>query len=174
MKIVVLDGFTLNPGDNPWDDLLPLGDVEVYERTPADQVIERAVDADILIINKIILSPDVIEQLPNLKFVAVTATGFNVVDIEATRARNIPVSNVPVYGTDSVAQFVFALLMQMCHNIGLHEAAVKDGEWTRCPDFCFWNTPQIELAGRMAKFSVSETPMRSSARRSLKSVDFSL
>ncbi len=148
MKIVVLDGFTLNPGDNPWNDLLPLGDVEVYERTPADQVIERAVDADILVINKIILSADVLEQLPNLKFVAVTATGFNVVDIEAARARNISVSNVPVYGTDSVAQFVFALLLQMCHNVALHEAAVKDGDWTRCPDFCFWNTPQIELAGK--------------------------
>ena len=106
MKIVVLDGFTLNPGDNPWNDLLPLGDVEVYERTPADQVIGRAVDADILVINKIILSADVLEQLPNLKFVAVTATGFNVVDVEAARARNIPVANVPVYGTDSVAQFV--------------------------------------------------------------------
>lgn len=148
MKIVVLDGFTLNPGDNPWNDLLPLGDVEVYERTPADQVIERAVDADILVINKIILSADVLEQLPNLKFVAVTATGFNVVDVEAARARNIPVANVPVYGTDSVAQFVFALLLQMCHNVALHEAAVKDGEWTRCPDFCFWDTPQIELAGK--------------------------
>jgi glycerate dehydrogenase len=148
MKIVVLDGNTLNPGDNPWTGLEPLGDLEVYGTTDPDKVVERGGDADILVINKIILSPEVLDKLPNLKFVAVTATGYNVVDLEATRARGISVSNIPTYGTPSVAQFVFALLLELCHHVSLHDKLVKQGDWTRCPDFCFWNTPQIELMGK--------------------------
>ena len=146
-KIVVLDGYTLNPGDNPWDEVEKLGDFTVHDRTPADQIVERAKEANIVLTNKTPLTAETIAQLPNLKFIAVLATGFNVVDVEAARGRDIPVSNVPIYGTDSVAQFVVALLLQRCHNVAMHQQAVKDGAWAEAGDFCFWNTPLVELAG---------------------------
>ena len=148
MKIVVLDGFTLNPGDNPWTGVEALGDVTVYDRTPAEQILERAAGADIILTNKTPLTAETLAQLPDLKFIAVLATGYNVVDVAAARRQNIPVSNVPIYGTDSVAQFVFALLLEMCHNVALHSSLVKDGAWTLNPDFCFWKTPLVELAGK--------------------------
>jgi glycerate dehydrogenase len=148
MKIVVLDGYTLNPGDNPWTEVEALGEVVIYDRTPPEQVIERSKDADILIINKVKLSRDVLEQLPNLKYITIVATGFDVVDIAAAKEHCISVSNVPVYGTDSVAQHVFAMLLHFCHRITLHDEAVRAGEWTRCPDFCFWKTPLTELVGK--------------------------
>jgi glycerate dehydrogenase len=147
MKIVVLDGHTLNPGDNPWDDLARLGELIVYERTPNELIVERALDAEILLTNKTPLDGSTIEKLPRLQFVSVLATGVNVVDLAAARARNIPVSNVPVYGTDSVAQHTFALLLELCHRVHEHHAAVMAGEWARGPDFCFWKRPLIELAG---------------------------
>lgn len=147
MKIVVLDGYTLNPGDNPWDEVEKLGDVTVHDNSPADQIVERANDADVILTNKMPLSAETIAALPNLKFVSVLATGFNVVDTDAARERGISVSNVPIYGTDSVAQFVVALLLQHCHHTALHQQAVKDGQWAASGDFSFWNTPLVELAG---------------------------
>lgn len=148
MKIVVLDGFTLNPGDNPWTAVESLGQVTVYDRTPADQIIERAAGADVILTNKTPLTAETLAKLPNLKFISVLATGYNVVDVQAARQRNISVSNVPIYGTDSVAQFVFALLLELCHNVALHSSLVKDGAWTSNPDFCFWKTPLVELSGK--------------------------
>ena len=147
-KIVVLDGHTLNPGDNPWDEVGKLGDLTVHDISTVDQVVERAKDADVVLTNKTPMPAEVLEQLPNLKFISVLATGYNVVDVDTARGRNIPVSNVPIYGTDSVAQFVVALMLQQCHNVGLHQQAVKDGDWAKAGEFCFWHTPLVELAGK--------------------------
>ena len=148
MRIVVLDGHTLNPGDNPWDAVAALGDLEVHDRTPEDQIAARAAGAPIVLTNKTPLSAETIAQLPDLQFISVLATGYNVVDVKAARARDIPVANIPVYGTDTVAQHVFAVLLTMCHHPALHDQAVHDGQWRRHGgDFCFWNKPLIELAG---------------------------
>jgi glycerate dehydrogenase len=147
MKIVVLDGFTLNPGDNPWDGVAALGDFTVYEKTLPEFTVERAAGADILLTNKTILSAEVLDQLPDVKFIAVLATGYNVVDLEAARARGISVSNVPVYGTTTVGQYVFALLLEFCHHVVHHAERVRDGEWARRGEFCFWDYPLVELHG---------------------------
>jgi glycerate dehydrogenase len=147
MKIVVLDGYTLNPGDNPWDDLARLGELEVYDRTPADRIVERAQGAAIVLTNKTPLTAATLAALPELRFIGVLATGYNVVDVGAARQRGIQVANVPEYGTDSVAQHTFALILELAHRVGEHEAAVKAGEWVRSADFCFWHSPPIELAG---------------------------
>ncbi len=148
MRIVVLDGHTMNPGDNPWDELAALGDLEVYERSAPDEIIERARGACIVVTNKAPLDAHVLEALPDLRFIAVTATGFNVVDVDAAAARGIPVSNVPVYGTESVAQFTLALLLELVSRVGEHDRAVHEGAWAAAPDFCFWRAPLVELAGR--------------------------
>lgn len=148
MKIVVLDGYTLNPGDNPWDDLARLGELTVYDRTATEEVEARAADAEIVLTNKTVLDRHSLSRLPRLRFVSVLATGYNVVDVDAARARGIPVSNVPEYGTDSVAQHVFALLLELCHHVGAHDRAVTDGEWVAAKDFCFWKFPLVELTGR--------------------------
>jgi glycerate dehydrogenase len=148
VKIAVLDGATLNPGDNPWTGLEELGNVVVYDRTKPDQLIERARDAGILVINKVRITEEALQQLPNLKFVTVTATGFDCVDSSAAKRRGIPVSNVPIYGTDSVAQHVFALLLHILHRIDIHDEAVHNGEWGRCGDFSFWKLPLTELTGK--------------------------
>lgn len=148
MKIVVLDGYTLNPGDNPWDGVSALGELTVHDRTDGADIVERAKDADIVLTNKTPMTAETIAALPNLKFISVLATGYNVVDIKAARERNIPVSNIPIYGTDTVAQFVFALILNFCHNAKHHGDAVKEGRWSACPDFCFWDTPIIELKGK--------------------------
>jgi len=148
MRIVVLDGYTLNPGDNPWDEVAELGDLTVYDRTPANQILERAREAQIALTNKTPLSAETLEQLPELRFISVLATGFNIVDVAAARQRNIPVSNIPVYGTDSVAQYVFALLLEHCHHVSRHDAAVRRGKWAESGDFSFWETPLVELAGK--------------------------
>lgn len=148
MRIVVLDGHTLNPGDNPWTEVTKQGEFEVYDRTEADLIVSRAAEADIVLTNKTPLSGETMAQLPKLQFIAVLATGYNVVDVEAARERAIPVSNVPVYGTDSVAQFTFALLLELCHKVALHDRAVQDGEWATCPDFSFWKTTLIELVDK--------------------------
>ncbi len=147
MKIVVLDGYAVNPGDNAWDEVANLGEFTVYDRTPTALVLERARDADVLLVNKVPLSAETLAQLPRLRFVSVLATGFNMIDVTAARRRGVAVANVPEYGTDSVAQHVFALLLELCHHVGLHHVAVTDGEWSKAPDFCFWKTPPIELAG---------------------------
>jgi glycerate dehydrogenase len=147
-KIVVLDGYTLNPGDNPWTPLEELGALAVYDRIAPAQVSTAAGDADIVITNKCPLTAETIATLPRLKFIAVTATGHNIVDGRAARKRNIPVSNVPEYGTRTVAQFTWALILELCHRVGKHDDSVKAGGWTASPDFCYWLTPQIELAGK--------------------------
>lgn len=147
-RIIVLDGQTLNPGDNPWSPLEAHGEVVVHGRSAPEQVVPRSRGADVLIVNKVRLPADVLAQLPDLKLVAVSATGFDCVDVAAARQRNVAVVNVPEYGTDSVAQAVFALLLHLCHRVDLHDAAVQAGEWSRSPDFCFWKTPLVELAGR--------------------------
>lgn len=148
MKIVVLDGATANPGDNPWTEVEKLGEFVVYPRTPPEQVVERARDADVILTNKVVFDEQVLQQLPQLKFIAVTATGYDVVDVEAARRRNIPVSNVPEYSTDSVAQHVFAGLLAFIHRPELHHDAVQNGQWQNNPDFCFWLKPIDELRGK--------------------------
>jgi glycerate dehydrogenase len=148
MKMVVLDGYTLNPGDLSWEPVRAIGELRVYDRTSPVDVVARAAAAEILLTNKVPLSREVLNQLPALRFIAVTATGYDMVDVAAAGERGIAVSNVPEYGTDSVAQFVFALLLALCHRVEAHGRAVKAGEWQRSPDWCFWNTPQILLSGK--------------------------
>jgi len=147
MRIVVLDGYTLNPGDNPWDALAALGELVVYDRTPAHLIGERARGAEVVLTNKTLLDAAALAQMPDVRCICVLATGYNVVDVAAARERRIPVCNVPEYGTDSVAQHAFALLLELCHRTGQHDADVQAGEWTRTPDFCFWRSPPLELAG---------------------------
>ena len=148
MKIVALDGHTLNPGDNPWDPVAALGDFSVYDKTPDELVLERAAGAQVILTNKVPLTPAVFDALPDLQFVSVTATGYNVVDTEGARARDIPVSNIPVYGTDSVAQYAMALLLELCHHVGHHDNAVHQGGWKNSGYWSFWETPLMELAGK--------------------------
>ena len=148
MKIVVLDGHCLNPGDLSWDELRRFGEVEVFDRTPAKQAMERAHGAAIALTNKTPLPADVLRQLPELRYIGVLATGYNIVDVEAARRQGITVTNIPTYGTDSVAQFVFALLLELCHNVGLHAGEVRAGAWARSPDWSFWRSPLMELAGK--------------------------
>lgn len=145
MKIVVLDGFTLNPGDLSWDAIKKIGNLVVYDRTAPDQIIERSDDAEIILTNKTPLSSVTIGMLHKVRYIGVLATGFNIVDIEAAKARGIIVTNIPTYGTYSVAQMVFALLLELCHHVQAHSEAVKNGEWSNGPDFCFWKHPLIEL-----------------------------
>lgn len=149
MKIVVLDGFALNPGDLSWSHLESLGDVTVYDRSTKDEVVERAFDADIVLINKIPFRKEQIEQLPNLKYIGVLATGYNIIDIDEASRQGIVVTNVPTYGTQSVAQFVFAHLLEICHHIPLHAQSVKEGKWNKREDFCYWERPLIELSGKV-------------------------
>ena len=153
MKIVVLDGYTENPGDLSWSGFEALGELTVYDRTPfgtdAGEILQRAKGAEAVILNKTPLSAETIEALlPELRYIGVLATGFNVVDIAAAKAHGIPVCNIPSYGTDAVAQFAMALLLELCHHVGEHSRSVKAGDWSRCPDFCYWNWPLIELAGK--------------------------
>ncbi|WP_274363123.1 D-2-hydroxyacid dehydrogenase [Paenibacillus thermotolerans] len=148
MKIVVLDGFTLNPGDLSWSALQELGDVTVYERTSPDLIIERAQHAGLVLTNKTPLRGDTLRKLPNLKYIGVLATGYDVVDVEEAAALRIPVTNVPAYSTDSVAQLVFALLLELCHRTGMHSDASRGGEWSSSADFSFWKSELIELTGK--------------------------
>lgn len=148
MKIVVLDGYTLNPGDLSWNELEKLGDLTVYDRTPGDLVSERSEGADIIFTNKTPVRAEVIKKLNTLKFIGVLATGYNVVDIVTAKERGIIVSNVPGYGTTSVAQFTFALLLELCHRIQKHSDSVFDGRWSESRDFSYWNSPLIELQGK--------------------------
>ena len=148
MKIVVLDGYCLNPGDLTWDALRAFGEVTVYDRTPAAEAASRASGAAIVLMNKTPLPADVLAQLPELRYIGVLATGYNVVDVPAAVRQGITVTNIPTYGTASVAQFVFALLLELCHRVGMHSDAVRTGEWSRNPDWSFWKSPLVELAGK--------------------------
>ena len=149
MKIVVLDGYTLNPGDNPWDPLAALGDLTVYDRTNPEDVLERSRGAEILITNKTRLNADTLAALPDLRCIGVIATGYDVVDIAAAGKRGIPVMNVVNYGTEAVAQHAFALLLELCRRTALHDAGIRSGRWAAGPDWCFWDTPQVELSGKV-------------------------
>ncbi len=146
MKIVILDGYTLNPGDLSWERLEGLGNVTVYDRTPPERVVERIGDAEIVFTNKTPVKGETLHLVPRLEFIGVLATGYNVVDVDAAKERGIVVTNVPTYGTASVAQFTIALLLELCHHVGAHSERVKEGAWARCPDFCFWDYPLVELA----------------------------
>jgi glycerate dehydrogenase len=148
MKITVLDGYALNPGDLSWQPLGTFGDVEIFDRTAPHETVERARGSAALLTNKTALTAEVIAQLPELRYIGVIATGYNVIDIEAARARGIVVSNVPTYGTASVAQFTFALLLELCHRVALHSEEARTGGWTRNPDWSYSHAPQIELVGK--------------------------
>lgn len=150
MKIVVLDGYTLNPGDLNWDGIREFGELKVHDRTDftPERIIRTIGDAEIIFTNKTPLPKDVLEKVPNVKYIGVLATGYNVVDTDAAKKRGITVTNIPTYGTAAVAQYTLALLLEMCHHVGAHSEAVKKGDWTRSADFCFWNYPLVELAGK--------------------------
>jgi len=147
MKIVVLDGHTTNPGDLSWEDLQSLGDCEIHDRTAPEEVAQRMAGARVVLTNKTIIAREHIEQSPELVYIGVLATGYNIVDIEAARERNIPVANVPTYGTASVAQAVFAHVLNLTQHVAYHAETVRQGRWTKSTDFCYWDFPLIELAG---------------------------
>lgn len=147
-RLVVLDGFTLNPGDLSWDKLLALGNCSIYDRTASESIVEEASEAELVLSNKAVLSREVIEALPKLKYIGVMATGYNVVDVEAAREREIIVTNVPIYGTASVAQMVFAHVLRFAQRVDGHSQAVHTGRWSSAMDWCFWDSPQVELVGK--------------------------
>lgn len=148
MKITVLDGYGMNPGDMSWEALEELGDVTVYPRTAPAEVIGRSLGAEVLLTNKVVLSKEIIAELPELKYIGVLATGFNVVDIEAARERNIIVTNVPAYSTDSVVQMTLAHLLNITNRVGHYAEQNRKGQWSASPDFCYWKTPLPEIAGK--------------------------
>ena len=149
MKITILDGFAINPGDLDWGILAPYGEVTVYDRTDSDEEsIARIGDSDIILVNKTPVPAAVIEACPSIKLIGMLATGYNIVDVECAKRHGIPVCNVPCYSTDSVSQFAIALLLEICHHCGRHNVLVHEGAWTSCQDFCLWTSPQIELAGK--------------------------
>lgn len=148
MNLVYLDAHTLNPGDLDWTPLNQLGNVTLYDQTKADQLVERAKNADFVLVNKVKLNRETLQQLPQLRYIGVTATGYDVIDTQAAREQGITVTNVKGYGTDSVAQWTFALLLELTSQVGLHNQSVRAGDWQRCPDFCYWESPLIELAGK--------------------------
>ena len=147
MKIVILDGYTLNPGDISWAGFETLGDFTMYDRSPPDKIIERSKYAEIILTNKTIISKEIIERLPKLKYIGVLATGYNIVDVKAANQKNIIVTNIPSYGTSSVAQMVFALLLELTQNVGHHSNSVRSGNWSKSEDWCYWDKPLIELDG---------------------------
>ena len=148
MKIVILDGYTENPGDLSWSGLEALGELTVYDRTPPEQVADRIGDAEIVILNNTPLPREMLDRCPNVRYIGVLATGYNIVDVQAAKERGIPVCNIPTYGTDAVGQFAIAMLLEICHHVAHHDAAVHEGRWESCPDWCFWDYPLIELAGK--------------------------
>jgi len=147
-KIVVLDGYTENPGDLSWDQLAALGELTVYDRTPAERIIERIGDAEIVLTNKTPISRETLEACPSVKYIGVLATGYNIVDYVAAKEKGVLVTNIPSYGTEAVGQFAIALLLEICHHIGHHNNAVHEGRWENNDDWCFWDYPLIELSGK--------------------------
>jgi glycerate dehydrogenase len=148
MKLVVLDGYTLNPGDLNWEGIKKIGDLEVHDRTPESLIVERCQGAEIIFTNKTPLREPILSQLPDLKYIGVLATGYNVVDVDYAKTRGIAVANVPGYGTASVVQMTFALLLELCQHVQSHSDSVRQGDWAASPDFCYWNYPLIELEGK--------------------------
>lgn len=148
MKIVALDGYAANPGDLSWDELKALGECVIYDRTAPEEVLERAADAELVLTNKVVITAEMMAALPQLKYIGVMATGYNIVDIDAARERGIIVTNIPSYSTDSVAQMVFAHILNIAQQVQHHSEAVHQGRWTASKDFCFWDTPLIELRGK--------------------------
>jgi glycerate dehydrogenase len=148
MKFVVLDGYALNPGDLSWEGIALQGDLQVFDRTSAQDVPERAKGAAVVFTNKTPITKEALDQLPDLKYIGVLATGYNIVDVEAAKKRGIIVSNIPSYGTSSVAQLTFALLLELCHQVQRHSDSVHDGKWARAQDWCFWDYPLTELEGK--------------------------
>jgi len=148
MKIVALDGYAANPGDLSWDELKALGECVIYDRTAPEEVLERAADAEVVLTNKVVITAEMMAALPQLKYIGVMATGYNIVDIDAARERGIIVTNIPSYSTDSVAQMVFAHILNIAQQVQHHSEAVHQGRWTASKDFCFWDTPLIELRGK--------------------------
>ncbi|WP_444641589.1 D-2-hydroxyacid dehydrogenase [Caproiciproducens sp. R1] len=148
MKIVILDGYTENPGDLSWEGFQNLGELKVYDRTSANDIVVRIADSDAVIVNKTPITKETIAACPNLKYIGVLATGYNVVDVRAAKERGIPVCNIPTYGTTAVSQYVFALLLEICHHVWAHSESVKAGIWTGSEDWCYWCYPLIELAGK--------------------------
>lgn len=147
MNIVVLDGFTMHLGAEHWDKFKEFGEVTIYDRTEEQDIVERAKVAEVVLTNKVPLSADTLSQLPKLRFIAVLATGYNVVDTEAARSHNIPVSNIPIYGTDSVAQHATSLILELSNNVGMHDRSVKSGEWSSNDDWTYWNKDVLALTG---------------------------
>ena len=148
MKIVILDGYTENPGDLSWEGFEQLGDLTVYEHTKPEEIVARIGDAEMVITNKTPLTAETFAACPQVRYVGVLATGYNVVDVSAAKARGVVVTNIPTYGTQAVAQYVFALLLELCHRVGHHSDQVQQGRWTSGRDFCFWDYPLTELAGK--------------------------
>lgn len=148
MKICILDGYSLNPGDLDWSPVERLGDVTLFDRTPADKIVERAADADIVLTNKVPFSADTLRQLPRLRFICVLATGYNIIDTEAAARQGVVVANIPAYSTMSVAQMAFAHILNITNHVASYAREVADGKWTNCPDFCFWDNALTELAGK--------------------------
>lgn len=148
MKICILDGYSLNPGDLDWSPVERLGDVTLFDRTPADKIVERAADADIVLTNKEPFSADTLRQLPRLRFICVLATGYNIIDTEAAARQGVVVANIPAYSTMSVAQMAFAHILNITNHVASYAREVADGKWTNCPDFCFWDSALTELAGK--------------------------
>lgn len=148
IKLTILDGHAVNPGDLSWDMFKEFADVTVYERTPQEMLIDRIGNSDAIFLNKINITEEVLAACPNLKYIGVLATGYNVIDLDAARKRNIIVTNIPAYSTDSVAQHVFALILHFTNHVAIHNDSVSKGEWVTCPDFCYWNKSLIELNGK--------------------------
>lgn len=148
MKIVILDGYAVNPGDLSWKGMENLGECELYDRTEPELTIERAKNADVVLTNKVMFDREIIEKLPNLKYIGVFATGYNVVDLAAAKQAGITVTNIPAYSTASVAQMVFSHLLHFAQNVCIHAQSVSNGEWAKSPDFTYWKSPQTELTGK--------------------------
>jgi glycerate dehydrogenase len=149
MKIVILDGFTVNPGDIKWDAIADLGECSVYDRTPPEETLKRCQGAEVVITSKVVMTREILEKLTGLKYIGVIATGYNVIDLDAAREMGVVVTNIPDYCTLSVAQMVFAHILEFCHHVGHHSRAVQEGHWTTAPDFAYWDFPQIELQDKV-------------------------
>ena len=148
MKIVILDGHSVNPGDITWEPIQALGEVIVFDATEADNTAAHIGDAELVLTNKTRITREILTVCPNIRYIGVLATGYNAVDLVAASERGIPVTNVPAYSTTTVAQFTYGLILELCHHIGMHDVSVKQGDWVKSPDFCYWKTPMVELEGR--------------------------